>query len=1027
MFTRRVTSLLRPAVRSIRHANYETNDNLVTSTYDNVTKAIYGVTNPSLTDFQNKKLTHQDIEKIWKNLTFSATTYKNSNNRESCLSSCLSFGPESEKSSVILTMIHGNEAAGLAAIANCIFLEKSNLLKQKTYVILGNPIAALQYFSHLKELPFMPTNTRDHFRSGVCVKSNILSDPNRVNVKILEPDYIPPDRNQERMQEILKFLVAVKPNFLLDIHTQREGGAMITGCNDENLLKNSPISTICKGLLDSIGKHDSLVPFKLVALKELPHLSYIGIESGEHEKDESVEIAQKFSLTFLANIGACPPELSENKKNKQRFTSVEVNSAIYFSDLKFMTSKHSLAQKNSNQTIKNDEFYTVKEIHDQASLGNDDLVIITETNGNSKVVNYAEAKLGNYSITYKVHQYLEFEQIEKDQVVAIAIPSGNELLAPKNMSGIFTVKSKKNFLSLKDSFPVDAEKLQTAKFLYPIKAKNITINFNEEQEKYKKIQKLLEKAGIDYSKYIGSDITVISPLSLEIVAKLKSDNAASLAEKLENTSLTQRKLDNIYQAGNDSKQNKLSKQLTDKELTEYLQNIATKIRSYEEIIKEVIHTESGKSNIEAEQEINNAISTIHRMIENDKFLKRSDEFYEERNAKGTSLVISPFNFPFAIALWSIVPALLSHNTVIFKPSEKTPVTGILLYEIMQQSLLELQQNSSLRNDFPKQLVQLCLGGKEVVEQLCNSKEIKMVCATGSETMGQNITKLISDRNIKPVLELGGNNAVIISNQLDQESLEKAVNAVFDSATSYSGQKCTCTRRLLIHSDIYETAISLLKQKYSEMISEARYSPLIDEAAGFSYEETIRIAKNEGGKDFLSGQVMQGDNAGNYYKPTFIEMPDHKEIMNREFFGPILYVQKYSDLDQAISDVNKPNNSGLVNAIYSQSRSEISQFIENVESGHVMANPASGTNIPANGAEFKGLKNSGSLGMLGPDPFRHFVSNAASEIRQTDQLNPDIKHEKNSFGSNVTFHRNYIKTNESMLDRVTRLEQEELER
>lgn len=354
--------------------------------------------------------------------------------------------------------------------------------------------------------------------------------------------------------------------------------------------------------------------------------------------------------------------------------------------------------------------------------------------------------------------------------------------------------------------------------------------------------------------------------------------------------------------------------------------------------------------------------------------------YEQWHPLGVVGIISAFNFPVAVWSWNSIIAMVCGNTCIWKPSEKTPVSAIACQQIISKVFKE--------NDIPEGVCNLIIGGRDVGEWMTKDKRIPLISATGSTVMGKAVAATVGERLGKTILELGGNNAIIISKDADIEM--SVIGAVF-GALGTAGQRCTSTRRLIIHEDIYESFTEKLVNAYKQIkignpLEEGVHmGPLIDEDAVVKYLNSIEKIKAEGGKILVEGGVLSGDDYPTkcYVKPCIAEVENHYEIVQQETFAPLLYVMKYKTLEEAIAMQNDVPQ-GLSSAIMTLNLREAELFLSANGSDCGIANVNIGTSGAEIGGAFGGEKETGGGRESGSDAWKAYMR------RQTNTVNYSTK-------------------------------------
>jgi len=340
-------------------------------------------------------------------------------------------------------------------------------------------------------------------------------------------------------------------------------------------------------------------------------------------------------------------------------------------------------------------------------------------------------------------------------------------------------------------------------------------------------------------------------------------------------------------------------------------------------------------------------------------------------------LITSFNFPLVVGFWTIGPALLAGNAVIWKPSEKTPLAALAAKAIFDKTL-----------GTDKDLLQIVIGGRDIGQALVAHEQINMISATGSVGMGKAIEATLAKKRgnmAAPILELGGNNGVIISDKISPEHLAWSLNALMNSFLGTTGQRCTNTRRLFVHTSLYDSAVlqletlienfmaNVVKDGAMDAANAQGYNALIDEDAFSRFESAKKKAVEEGGKILLGNRILKTFAKAYFVEPALALLPKQTAIMHQETFAPILFIVPYNHFDEALKLVNEPTNAGLVNAIYTQSQAEADQFAYANQAGHSLINSPRGTGTPAHGMGFGGNKDSGTGEILNSaDPLQAFT-------------------------------------------------------
>jgi aldehyde dehydrogenase (NAD+) len=341
---------------------------------------------------------------------------------------------------------------------------------------------------------------------------------------------------------------------------------------------------------------------------------------------------------------------------------------------------------------------------------------------------------------------------------------------------------------------------------------------------------------------------------------------------------------------------------------------------------------------------------------------------------GPVAVISAFNFPVAVWAWNAALALVCGDPVVWKPSEKTPLTAIATHAVMQRALARF-------GDAPQGLVQLLVGGRDVGETLAADPRLALVSATGSTRMGKAVATTVAGRLGRSLLELGGNNAMIVTPSAD---MDMAVRAIAFSAVGTCGQRCTTLRRLLVHEDVAEALIGRLAKAYATLpIGDPRedgvlVGPLIDEDAAEGFDRAIAQAVEQGG-EIVVGGTRDLDQAGAYVRPAIVRMPAQSAVVQHETFAPILYVLTWREFDEAVAMQNAVPQ-GLSSCVFTDSVREAEAFLSAWGSDCGIANVNIGPSGAEIGGAFGGEKETGGGRESGSDAWKAYMR------RQTQTVN-----------------------------------------
>jgi aldehyde dehydrogenase (NAD+) len=339
-------------------------------------------------------------------------------------------------------------------------------------------------------------------------------------------------------------------------------------------------------------------------------------------------------------------------------------------------------------------------------------------------------------------------------------------------------------------------------------------------------------------------------------------------------------------------------------------------------------------------------------------------------------IISAFNFPVAVWAWNAALALVCGDSVVWKPSEKTPMTAVAAHEILGRAI------ARFGDDAPAGLSELVIGRADVGAAIVDDARIPLVSATGSTAMGRVVGPRLAGRFARALLELGGNNAAIAAPSAD---LGLAVRAIAFSAMGTAGQRCTSLRRLIVHESIYDALLARLKKAYASVrVGDPRETgvlvgPLIDAGAVAGMQRALAECRECGGAVF-GGEAL-GDN---YVRPALVEMPSQTGPMLRETFAPILYVVKYRELREAI-DLHNAVAQGLSSSIFTTDLREAEAFLAADGSDCGIANVNIGPSGAEIGGAFGGEKETGGGRESGSDSWRTYMRRATNTVNYGNAL------------------------------------------
>lgn len=422
---------------------------------------------------------------------------------------------------------------------------------------------------------------------------------------------------------------------------------------------------------------------------------------------------------------------------------------------------------------------------------------------------------------------------------------------------------------------------------------------------------------------------------------------------------------------------------------EVVRQIGEALRTHKAALGKLVSYEMGKSYQEGLGEVQEMIDIADFAVGLSRQLygltihseRPKHRMYEQWHPLGVVGIISAFNFPVAVWSWNAFIAWVCGDTCVWKPSEKSSLSAVACMNIIS--------NVFKANKVPEGVCGLVVGARETGEWLSNDTRVPLVSATGSTRMGKAIAAAVGARLGRSLLELGGNNAIIISKEAD---LDIALRAAVFGAVGTCGQRCTSTRRLIVHKDVYDTFRKKLVAAYKQLkignpLDEKNHvGPLIDTDAVQNYLDTIAALKEQGGKAVVAGGVLKGKNysSGCYVKPCIYEVTNDMPIVQHETFAPILYLMSYDTIEEAIAIQNAVPQ-GLSSAIMTMNMRESEQFLSHKGSDCGIANVNIGTSGAEIGGAFGGEKETGGGRESGSDSWKAYMRRQTNTINWSDEL------------------------------------------
>jgi len=425
---------------------------------------------------------------------------------------------------------------------------------------------------------------------------------------------------------------------------------------------------------------------------------------------------------------------------------------------------------------------------------------------------------------------------------------------------------------------------------------------------------------------------------------------------------------------------------------EIVRQIGLALREAKEDLGFLVSLEMGKVYQEGLGEVQEMIDICDFAVGQSRLLngftmhseRKDHRMYDQYHPLGIVGLITSFNFPVAVWAWNSMLAAVCGDVVIWKPSSKTPISAIATQNIIQNVLKN--------NNLPEGIFNMIIAKSSVVgDNFVADKRIPLFSITGSTRVGKRAGAIIGERLGKAILELGGNNAVIISDSAD---LEMAVSSTVFGAVGTCGQRCTSTRRLIVHEKVYNevknslvNAYEQIKEKIGNPLQDnILVGPLMDKSAVDAFLNAITEVKKEGGNVLFGGYALEGGNyaSENYVVPALVEAENHYKIVQEETFAPILYIMKYKTIEEAIA-LNNGVPQGLSSSIFTLSMREAEKFVSESGSDCGLANVNGGTSGAEIGGAFGGEKETGSGRESGSDSWKQYMRRQTNTINYSTEL------------------------------------------
>ena len=486
------------------------------------------------------------------------------------------------------------------------------------------------------------------------------------------------------------------------------------------------------------------------------------------------------------------------------------------------------------------------------------------------------------------------------------------------------------------------------------------------------LKKVLEELKVDLSGVAGDDLCVTSPIDGKPVASLRQTNSDGVKEVISRAQVAFRHW----------------RQVPAPRRGELVRRFGESLREHKTALGTLVTIESGKILQEGLGEVQEMIDICDFAVGLSRQLygltiaseRPAHAMRETWHPIGPVGVISAFNFPVAVWSWNAALALVCGNSVIWKPSEKTPLTALACEALLAQVAGEMEEA-------PEDLCQVVIGDADAGSQLVDDPRVPVISATGSCAMGRQVAPRVAARLGRAILELGGNNAIIVC---PSANLEMATRAIVFGSVGTAGQRCTTTRRLFVHGSIYEQLMTSLRSIYGQVTigspldDSNLVGPLIDKRAFDTMQNRLQELAAGGARITGGDRVDTGDGDAWYVRPAIVEMPDNITNVAEETFAPILHVFRYTDLEEAIARHNDVPQ-GLSSAIFTNDMRESELFLSVSGSDCGIANVNIGTSGAEIGGAFGGEKDTGGGRESGSDAWKGYMRRSTSTVNYGSEL------------------------------------------
>ncbi len=487
------------------------------------------------------------------------------------------------------------------------------------------------------------------------------------------------------------------------------------------------------------------------------------------------------------------------------------------------------------------------------------------------------------------------------------------------------------------------------------------------------IRQIFDDLRLDPRLIEGGSLTVRSPIDGQPIGQVHTDDGATVDAKIA------RARDAFLQW----------RQVPPPRRGELVRLLGEELRAHKDALGRLVTLECGKILSEGLGEVQEMIDICDFAVGQSRQLygltiasERPEHHMVERwHPLGVTGVITAFNFPVAVWAWNSTLALICGNPVLWKPSEKTPITALACMGIFARAAARF-------GEAPVGLADVIIGDAETGAQIVDDNRVALISATGSTRMGRAVGPRAASRFAKTLLELGGNAAMIVAPSAD---LDLATRAIVFGAVGTAGQRCTSLRRLIVHESVYDDLLQRLTKAYGSLPvgdplkDGTLIGPLIDEASYDGMERALEAARAHGGTVHGGGRVLQNDYPDGYYvRPAIVEMPDQTEVVREETFAPILYMMRYRDFEDAIATQNAVPQ-GLSSCVFTTDVRESERFLSAVGSDCGIANVNIGPSGAEIGGAFGGEKETGGGRESGSDAWKAYMRRQTQTVNYSTEL------------------------------------------